>query len=168
MSSPSELDTGLLDFLIGEEPDERFIAEIADLNTVSPGIAEVATKARHQFKFVLVDELLPHFFDLFLVTDHETKMLRAIRLQCVHFEDRHELMLAQLAPGRAFAAAEHLQAKDIRIEFDCPFRIRDFDHYMITAIDLDRHQEPAFLSARSASAFCKAETNTPGGCAPEI
>jgi hypothetical protein len=27
MSSSSELDTGLLDFLVGEEPDERFIAE---------------------------------------------------------------------------------------------------------------------------------------------
>src|SRR6266850_6575806 len=116
MSSPSERDTSLLDFLVGEEPHERFIAEISHLNAVSPGIAEVATKTRHQFKFVLVDELLPHFFDLFLVTDHETKMLRAIRLQCVHFEDRHELMLAQLAPGGTFPATQHLEAKHVRIK----------------------------------------------------
>src|SRR4249920_2501501 len=142
MSSLSELDTDLLDFLVGEEPDERFIAEIADLNSVSPGIAKIATKTRHQGKFVLVDEFLPHFLDLFLVTDHESEMLRAIRLQLVHFKDRHELVLAQLAPGGAFAAAEHLQAEDIRIEFHRLLGIGDLNDDMVTSVDLDCHHAP--------------------------
>jgi hypothetical protein len=146
MSSPSERDTGLLDFLVGEEPDERFIAEIADLNTVSPGIAEVATKAGHQGKFVLVDELLPHFLDLFAVANYETEMLRAIRLQCLHFKDRHELMLTQLAPSGAFAAAEHLQAKDIGIEFHRFLGVGDLYDDMVTSVDLDCHLPLPFSS----------------------
>src|SRR6267143_2565148 len=158
MSSPSERDTSLLDFLVGEEPHERFIAEISHLNAVSPGIAEVATKTRHQFKFVLVDELLPHFFDLFLVTDHETEMLRAIRLQYVHFEDRHELMLAQLAPGGAFTPAEHLQAKDIGIEFHRFLGVGDLNDDMVTSVDLDCHQAPSFLFMTVSSACWRADT----------
>src|SRR6266849_9381064 len=152
MSSPSERDTGLLDFLVGEEPDERFIAEISYLNAVPPGITEVATKAGHQRKFVLVDELLPHFLDLFLVTDHETEMLCAIRLQSVHFADRHELMLAQLAPSGAFAAAEHLQAEDIGIELHRFLGVGDLNDDMVTSVDLDCHHAPSFLFMTVSSA----------------
>ena len=152
MSAPSELDTGLLDFLVGEEPDERFIAEIADLNTIPPWIAEVAAKAGHQFEFVLVDKLLPHFLDLFFVTDHETEMLRAIRLQCVHFKDRHKLMLAKFAPGSTLTATQHLEAEHVRVELHGFFGVSDFDHNMIAAIDLDRHHAPAFLSITASSA----------------
>ena len=71
-------------------------------------------------------------------------MLRAIRLQCVHFEDRHELMLAQLTPGRTFAAAEHLQAEDIGIEFHRFLGVGDFNDDMVTSIDLDCHHAPSF------------------------
>jgi hypothetical protein len=40
-------------------------------------------------------------------------MFHAIRLQLVDFKDRHELVLAQLAPDGAFASTQHRQAKDI-------------------------------------------------------
>jgi hypothetical protein len=48
-------------------------------------------------------------------------------------------MLAQFAKGRPFATALHLETKDVAIEFDRFFGIRDLDHDMIASIDLDRH-----------------------------
>src|SRR5262249_14285515 len=122
--------------------------EITDLNTVSPGIAEIATEAGCQSQFVLVDQLLSHFLDLFLVTNHEAEVLRAIRLQCVYFKDRHELVFTQLAPSGAFTASEHLQAEDIGIELHRFLGVGDLNDDMITPVDLDGHHAPSFLSSR--------------------
>ena len=79
-------------------------------------------------------------------------MLRAIRLQCIHFEDRHELVFTQLAPSGAFAAAEHLQAKDIGIELHCFLGVGDLNYDMITSVDLDCHHAPSFLFTTVSSA----------------
>ena len=71
-------------------------------------------------------------------------MLRAIRLQGVHFKDRHELMFAQLAPGGAFAAAEHLQAKHVRVELHRFLGVGDFNDDMVTPVDLNCHYASPF------------------------
>ena len=101
-------DSGLLHFLIGKKPDERLVAQVADLNTVAPGITEIASKIRVQLQFVFLGEFPPDFLDLLCVPDHQTEMFHSIRLQLLHFKNRHELMLAEFAPGGAFAAAQHL------------------------------------------------------------
>ena len=64
MGSPPERDAGFLHFLIGEQPDKRLVAQIADLNAIAPGIAKVAAKTRMQLQLVLLRELLSHFLDL--------------------------------------------------------------------------------------------------------
>jgi len=47
---------------------------------------------------------------------------------------------------RAFAAAEHLQAKDIGIEFHRFLGVGDLNDDMVTSVNLDCHHAPSFLA----------------------
>jgi len=64
-------------------------------------------------QLVLPGELAPDFFDLLRITHHQPEMLHAIRLQLLDFKNRHELMFAQFAPGRAFSTAQHLESEHV-------------------------------------------------------
>src|SRR5688572_26709899 len=56
---PSEGQTGLLNLLVGKEPNQGFIGEVSNLNAVSPRIPKVATEIGMQLEFVLARELTP-------------------------------------------------------------------------------------------------------------
>ena len=45
----AEFDAGLLHFAVGQQPDERFIVKIDNLDAVAPGIVEVAAERRLEF-----------------------------------------------------------------------------------------------------------------------
>jgi hypothetical protein len=44
-----ELNSGFLHFAIWQEPDQRFIVKIDNLDAVTPGIAEIAAERRLEF-----------------------------------------------------------------------------------------------------------------------
>src|SRR5262249_1530679 len=132
--------TSLLYLLVGEQPYQRLICQISDLDTVSPGIAKITAEVRVQLEVVFFREFAPHCLDLYGIADHQAKMLHAVGLQFLYLEDRHELMLTQLAPRRAFTPSQHLQAKHIRVKPDGLFGVGHFDHDVVAAIDLDRHR----------------------------
>src|SRR4026209_1019573 len=56
-----EFDTRLLDFAISQEPHQRFIVKIDNLEPVAPRIPKIATKRRLQFEFILFFEFLWNF-----------------------------------------------------------------------------------------------------------
>src|SRR5690348_15395535 len=137
MFSRTESQTCFLHFLIRQQPDQRLIGQISNLDAVSPWISEVATEVWVQFQLVLVDELAPHFVDLLSIPHHEAKMLDAVGLQFLDFKDRHELMRSKLAPGGAFTASQHFQSKDVGVKLDSLLRIGHLDHNMVAAVYLD-------------------------------
>jgi hypothetical protein len=110
------------------------------LNAVSPRIPKVATETWVQLEFVLVPELAPDFIDLLGISHHQTEVLDPVWLQPLHLEDGHELMFTQLAPGRAFATSQHLESEDVGIELHRLFCICHFDHNMVAAVNLYRHE----------------------------
>ena len=87
--------------------------QVADLDAVAPGVAEVATEGRLQRQAVFVDEFLPDFIDLCFIPDHEAEMFRAIGLQGFHFKNGQKLMFAQFAPGGSLPSPQHFQIKHV-------------------------------------------------------
>lgn len=47
-----ELDPGFLHLLIGQEPNERFVVQVDDLDAVAEGVLEIAAKSRNQLEAV--------------------------------------------------------------------------------------------------------------------
>jgi hypothetical protein len=94
-----------LHFPVRQQPHQRFIVQIHNLNAVAPRIAEVAAETGRQFELVFLGELAPYFLDLPVVADHEAEVFRAIGLELLDFEDGHELVFTEFAPSRAFATA---------------------------------------------------------------
>lgn len=137
--SALKYDPGLLHFLVGQQPDQRLIVEIHDLNPVAPGIAEVAAEAGHEFELIFLGELSPDFLDLFLVAHDQAEVLPSVRLELLDLQDGHELVFAQFAPGCAFTAAEHLQPEHVRVELHGFLRVRHFDRDVVAAVYLNRH-----------------------------
>src|SRR5207253_1562377 len=60
----SELHARLLHLTIRQQPNERFIVQIDDLDAVSPRVAEVAPKRRDQFDSIFLHQLPAHRRDL--------------------------------------------------------------------------------------------------------
>ena len=52
-----ELDAGFLHFAVREEPDERFVVQIDDLDAVAPRVAKVAAETFEQLQAVFVRNL---------------------------------------------------------------------------------------------------------------
>jgi hypothetical protein len=129
-----------LNLLIRKEPNQGFIGQVSNLNAVSPRIPKVATEAWVQLEFVLVPEFAPDFIDLLGIPHHQTEVLDPVWLQPLHLEDGHELMFTQLAPGRPFAASQHFESEDVGIELNRLFCIGHFDHNMVAAVNLYRHE----------------------------
>ena len=75
-----EFDPGFLHLLVGKEPDERFIVQVNDLDTVAEWVMEIATKSRDQIKTVLFRQLLPHLVELRFIAHDETEMSRSVSL----------------------------------------------------------------------------------------
>src|SRR5437868_8636678 len=65
---------GLLEFLIGKQPDEGLVVKINDLDAIAPRIAKVAAERRDEFDLILRRQLLSDLRDLVFVTDHDTEM----------------------------------------------------------------------------------------------
>ncbi len=88
-----ELDSGLLDFAVREQPNQRLIVKVHHLDAVAPWVTEIASEPRLHLKPVLLSDFLTDFTDLPLVTYHDAEMLRPIRSEFFHLEDGQELML---------------------------------------------------------------------------
>jgi hypothetical protein len=66
-------------------------------------------------------------------------MLNAVGAELFHLEDRHKLMLPELAPGGSFTATKHFKIEYVRIELNGFLSIVNFNDDMITAVYLNRH-----------------------------
>ena len=136
-----KLDAGRLDFAVGEQPDQRLVGQVPHLDAVAPRIAEVAAEVRLQLQPVLLGELLPHLVDLRLVAHHDAEVLHAVRAELLHLEDGHELVLAQLAPGRALAASEHLEIEHVGIKRHGLLGVVHLDGDVVAPVDLHSHTD---------------------------
>jgi hypothetical protein len=77
--------------------------------------------------------------DLLGIAHHQAKMLDAVGLQVIHFENRHELMFSQLAPGRPLTASQHFESEDVRVKPDGLFGIGDLNDDVVATIHLYGH-----------------------------
>src|SRR5689334_25377278 len=94
-----------------------------------------------KLQFILLRQFVANFLNLLRIADHESKVFRAIGLQLLDFKNRHELMLAELAPGSSLAAAQHLQSEHVLIELHRFLGVGDFDYDMVATVDLNRSEE---------------------------
>src|SRR4026209_945271 len=69
-----EFDTRLLDFAIRQEPHQRFIVKIDNLDPVAPWIAKITAKGRLQFEFIFFLERLSNFRQLRFIANHDAEM----------------------------------------------------------------------------------------------
>src|SRR5215831_5340584 len=99
MTSLFKPNADFLHFLVREQPHQRLVGQVTDLNAVTPRIAKVAAEVGMEFQLVLLHEFIPDFLDLLRITDHQPEMLDSIGLELLYLKDRHELVLAKLAPG---------------------------------------------------------------------
>jgi hypothetical protein len=126
-----------------------------------------------KLQFILLRQFVANFLNLLRIADHESEVFRTIGLQLLDFKNGHELMLAEFAPGRSLAAAQHLQSEHVLIELHRFFGVGDFDHHMVATVYMNRHASPLAFHDPSAvdgpvRAFSMADTNTSTGWAPEI
>ena len=135
----AELQAGFLHFAIRQQPNQRFIVKIDNLNAVAPGIVKVATKRRLEFQFVFSSQFLPDFFDLFFVAHHDSEMAHVGWLNFFYFKNCEELVLAEFEEGIAFSAVELLQIENVLIKRDRLFDVINLDRDMITSVNLHAH-----------------------------
>src|SRR5262249_46275378 len=90
-----ELDTRSLHLAVRQQPDQRFVVKIDNLDAISPWIAKIAAERRLQFEFVFLRELLSNLFELRFIANHDPKMPHVGALRFFDFEDREKLMLTQ-------------------------------------------------------------------------
>src|SRR5262249_34182254 len=80
MTSFLELNADFLHFLVREQPNQRLVGQVTDLNAVTPRIAKVAAEAGVEFQLVLLHEFIPDFLNLLRIPDHQPEMLDSIGL----------------------------------------------------------------------------------------
>ena len=133
------MDSGLLHFLVGQEPDQRLVVEIDDLNAIAPRVAEIAAEWRDEFEAVFFDELLAHFRQLPFIADHNPEVAHAVGLDFLDLEHRQELMFAQLEEGVAFALLKLFEIEDVLIKGDRLVNITDFDGDVVASVNFHTH-----------------------------
>jgi hypothetical protein len=135
-----EVYAGLLHLAIRQQPDQRFIVEINDLDAITPWIAKVAAETFDKLESVFTDELFAHFRNLRVVAHHDPEVaVASIGLHSFALEHREELMLAKFEKGVTFPFVESLQPEDILVKCDRLFDVADFDSDMVAAINLHAH-----------------------------
>jgi hypothetical protein len=106
MSAP-EFDAGFLHLAKRQQPDERFIVEIDDLDAVAPRIAEIAAEAFDQLQSIPARQLLAHLRDLRIVAHHDSEVpICWIRDHSLALKHGKKLVFAEFEKGVAFAFVE--------------------------------------------------------------
>ena len=111
--------------------------KIDNLDAIAPRIAEVAPKRRLEFQFVFFGKLLPDFFELLFIANHDSEMAHVYRLDLFHFENGEKLMLAEFKEGVAFAFLQLLQIEDVFVKRDRLLDVVHFDGDVIAAVNFD-------------------------------
>ena len=75
-----EFDPGFLHLLVGQEPDERLVVQVNDLDAVAEWVVEIAAETGDQGKAVLFRQFLPDLVELHFVTHDEAKVSGSVRL----------------------------------------------------------------------------------------
>src|SRR5262245_2822011 len=134
-----ELKACFLHLAIRQQPDERFVVKIDDLNAISPWIAKVTAKRRLQFEFVLLGKLLFHFLELRFIPNHDPEVPHVCSLDLVDFENCEELVITQFEESVAFAATHLLEIENILLKGHCLLNVIHFDRNVIAPINLHAH-----------------------------
>jgi len=134
-----EFNSGLLDFAVRKQPNDRFIMKIDDLDAVAPRIAKIAAERRLQFQFVFASKFLTNFSQLLLVAYHDSEMSHVCRLHFLHFENGEELVLTEFKKRVALAAVQLLEIKNVFVKRDCFVDVVHLDRDVIASIDLHTH-----------------------------
>src|SRR3982751_4115331 len=112
----AEFNTHLLHFRIRQEPDQRFVVKIDNLDTISPWIAKIATERWLQFEFVFLSQFLFDFFELRFVANHDPEMPHVCSLNLVHFKYREELMLPQFEERITLASTHLFEIENVLVK----------------------------------------------------
>src|ERR1043165_6186032 len=135
--SAVEFNAGLLHFPVGQEPDQRFIVEIDHLDTIAPGIVEVASKRRDQFQLIFIFQLLANLFQLLLVANHDPEMAHIGLLSFLNFKHRQKLMFTELEKSVSLAAAHLLEIENILIKRHRFLDVAHLDGNMIASVNFN-------------------------------
>jgi hypothetical protein len=135
-----ERDTRLLHLAIGEQPDERFIVQIDDLDAIPPRVTEVAAKRWDQLDGVLMHQFVAHLSELLFIAHHEADVpVARVSRHSLSLEHREKLVLAEIEERIALSFIQFFQTEDILIKRDRLPDIADLDRDVIAAINLSAH-----------------------------
>jgi hypothetical protein len=146
-----ESDPGFLHLLVGKEPDERFVVQVNNLDTIAEWVMEIATKARDQRKAVLFRQLLPHLVELRFIAHDETEMSGSVRLWFFNPENGEELVLADFEKCIAFAFIHLLELEDVFVKGDRFGYVVHLDREMINSINSHAHSASNLTGSRRLS-----------------
>src|SRR6266550_2626434 len=134
-----ELNAGLLDLAVRQEPDKRFVMKIDNLDAIAPEVVKITTERRYQLDLVLASEFLTNFLNLRFVANHQSEMTHVCRLRFFYFENREELVLTQFEKSISLTAAHLFEIENVLVKRHCLLNIIYFDRDMIASIDLHAH-----------------------------
>src|SRR5262249_42836563 len=99
-----ETNPSLLHLLVRQQPDERFIMEIDNVNPVPKWVAENTTKSRNELQPVLLCDFLSNLRQLRFVADDQSEVPSIGRRQLFYLRHCQELMFSHLKEGVSLAA----------------------------------------------------------------
>jgi hypothetical protein len=149
----AESQARVLHFTVGQQPDQRFVVQIANLDPIAKRIVKIAPKLFVQLEAVFIHHFFPHFRDLLFVPHHDAKMPHPAALQFLHLKDSQELMFAQFEKRIPLPGIEFPQIEDVLVKLDRFFHIIDLDCNVITAKNLNAHICNKKIVSRSLAAL---------------
>ncbi len=111
--------------------------EVNDLDAITPGIPEIATKGRLQFQVVFAGDLFTDFGELGFIPDHEAEVGGLGGVHLLHCKNGEKLMGSDFEEGIPFPVIKLLQIKDVLVKFDGFGDVGDFDGDVVDAVNLD-------------------------------
>lgn len=131
----------LLNLAIRQQPDERLVVQVNDLNTIAPRIAKITPETGNQLQAVFPDKFVAHLGELRVIANHDSKM-RAATLpdHALPFKHCQELMFAELEERVSLALVQLLQTENVAVKRHRLLDIADLNRDVIATIDLNTHQ----------------------------
>jgi hypothetical protein len=131
----------LLNLAIRQQPDERLVVQVNDLNTIAPRIAKITPETGNQLQAVFPDKFVAHVGELRVIANHDSKMRAAILSDhALPFKHCQELMFAELEERVALALVQLLQTENVAVKRHRLLDIADLNRDVIATIDLNTHQ----------------------------
>jgi hypothetical protein len=130
-----------LNLAIRQQPDERLVVQVNDLNTIAPRIAEITPETGNQLQAVSSDKFVTHLGELRLIANHDSKMPAAtLSDHTLPLKHCQELMFAELEERVSLALIQLLQSENVAVKRHCLLDIADLNRNVIATINLNTHQ----------------------------